>query len=193
MDWKSKDYLYYKILQFHIENDVRANIDLEALCKKNNWHLVPYPNKQLQTLKTISKDGFTVKDKNNFFIFYNPELKQNCYGRYRFTIAHEIGHIYLYHHLFVNNEILMYTDKKGAVWEDHANIFAQNALLPIKYKKYYKNNNTRDIQNKFNVSREMVITRLGKMYKDELFARKIIAKIRTKGGYLEDINFFNLV
>lgn len=93
MNWKSKDYLYYKIMQFFHDNKVKPNIDLEKLCKEKNWFLIPYPENKMETLKSISKDGFTVKDGNNFFINYNPELKSECYGRYRFTIAHEIGHI----------------------------------------------------------------------------------------------------
>lgn len=180
MNWKSKDYLYYKIMQFFHDNKVDANIDLEKLCKEKNWFLIPYPENKIETLKSISKDGFTVKDGNNFFINYNPELKSECYGRYRFTIAHEIGHIYLYHHIFVDDYVLMHCDDKKTIWEQHADLFAQNLLMPIKYKDYYKNNNTRVLQDKFGVSREMVNTRLSKLYQDELFTRKLITKFRNK-------------
>lgn len=167
-------------MQFFHDNKVEPNIDLEKLCKEKNWFLIPYPENKIETLKSISKDGFTVKDSNNFFINYNPELKSECYGRYRFTIAHEIGHIYLYHHIFVDDYVLMHCDDKKTIWEQHADLFAQNILMPIIYKDYYKNNNTRVLQDKFGVSREMVNTRLSKLYQDELFTRKLITKFRNK-------------
>lgn len=180
LDWKSKDYLYYKIMQFCHENKVEANIDLEKLCKEKNWFLIPYPKEKYQIFKSISNDGFTVKDGNNFFINYNPELKEKCLGRYRFTLAHEIGHIYLYHHIYVDDYVLMHCDDKKTIWEQHADIFAQNLLMPIKYKDYYKKYNNMDLQNIFGVSNEMVNTRLSKLYQDELFSRKLITKLRNK-------------
>ncbi|MDU5436175.1 ImmA/IrrE family metallo-endopeptidase [Peptoniphilus lacydonensis] len=179
MNWKSKDYLYYKIMQFSHENKIGVNTNLEKLCKEKSWFLIPYPENKMETLKSISKDGFTVKDGNNFFINYNPQLKSECYGRYRFTIAHEIGHIYLYHHIYVDNYILMHSSDKKGIWEQQADIFAQNLLLPIKYKNFYKSNNQKVIKNTFCVSAEMINTRMGKMYQDELFTRKLITKIRN--------------
>lgn len=179
MNWKSKDYLYYKIMQFSYDNKIGVNTDLEKLCKEKNWYLIPYPADKFRTFMSISKDGFTIKDGNNFFIMYNPELKNKCYERYRFTIAHEIGHIYLYHHIYVDNYILMHSSDKKTIWEQQADIFAQNLLLPIKYKKFYKNNSHKIIKNTFCVSGEMIVTRLNKMYQDELFTRKLITKIRN--------------
>lgn len=69
-------------------------------------------------------------------------------------------------------------DKKG-IWEQQADIFAQNLLLPIKYKKFYYRNNIKIIKATFCVSGEMIVTRLNKMYQDELFTRKLITKIRN--------------
>ena len=49
-------------MQFFHDNKVEPNIDLEELCKEKNWFLIPYPENKKETLKSISKDGFTVKD-----------------------------------------------------------------------------------------------------------------------------------
>lgn len=180
MNWKSKDYLYYKIIQFYLENKIEPGIDLEDLCKSKGWHLVPYPKEKLQIFKSISKDGFTIKDNNDFFIFYNPELKESCYGRFRFTIAHEIGHIYLYHHIFVDDYVLMSGGDIKGIWEQQANIFAQNLLMPVNYKSFYRSNSTSSITEKFCVSSSMVNTRLNKLYKDELFIRKAIKNLKSR-------------
>lgn len=179
LNWKSKDYLYYKILQFSYENKIGVNTDLEKLCQDKNWSLIPYPKHKMDVLKSISKDGYTVKDGNNFYINYNPELITKCYGRYRFTIAHEIGHIYLYHHIFVDDYVLMHCDDKKAIWEQQADIFAQNLLLPLRFRDYYKKNSIRTIQDKFDVSNEMARTRISKLYQDELFSRKLVTKIKN--------------
>lgn len=177
MNWKSKYYLYYKILQFASENKLDINPNLEMLCKSKGWILIPYPREKLSILKSISKDGFTVKDGNDFYIMYNPELKKSCYERFRFTVAHEIGHIYLYHHIYVNNNVLMNCGDKNLIWEEQANIFAQNLLLPVKYKDFYKTNDLGATCNKFGVSKKMAVTRLNKMFVDELFTRKATNKI----------------
>lgn len=176
MDWKSKYYLYYKILQFAQENGIGVNTDLENFCSQMGWYLIPYPKDNLAVAMSISKDGFTIKDGNNFFIMYNPYLKKDCFERFRFTIAHEIGHIYLYHHIFVNNNILMHGTNKNSIWEQQADIFAQNFLLPLKYKKFYIENSLYEICKSFCVSKKMAITRINKMYEDELFIRKLNIK-----------------
>lgn len=179
LNWRSKDYLYYKIMQFSKDNNICVNTDLEKLCSQKRWHLLPYPKSDLKTLKSLSNDGFTVKDGNEFYILYNPELKNTCYERFRFTIAHEIGHIYLYHHIYVDNYVLMHSSDKKGIWEQQADIFAQNLLLPMKYKKFYNSNNIKIIKATFCVSSEMIVTRLNKMYQDELFTRKLITKLRS--------------
>ncbi len=62
--------------------------------------------------------GFSLKVKNNYYIFYNdsvPEIIQ------RFTIAHEIGHIKLNHFLSEKHE----NDEK------EGNMFATRLLMPM--------------------------------------------------------------
>lgn len=179
LNWKSKDYLYYKITQFIATNDIGANTNLEELCKNKGWYLIPYPKDDSETLKSISNDGFTIKDGNDFYIMYNPELKKECFERFRFTIAHEIGHIFMYHHVYVKNSVLMHGNNKHLIWEEQANIFAQNVLMPIKYKDFYKNNSFKTICDRFCVSSQMASTRLNKLYQDELFSRRLNTKIKN--------------
>lgn len=173
-NWKNKNFLYYKINQFFIENGEEVNINLERLCAKNGWNLISYPNEYMGLLKSISNDGFSIKWGNEYFIFYNPELKADCYERYRFTVAHEIGHIYLFHHIYVNDFLFMSNSGK-ALWEMHADTFAQNILMPLKYKTFYKNNNLSVIMNKFAVSKAMASTRINKIYEDEMFNRRLFS------------------
>ncbi len=179
LNWKSKDYLYYKISQFIATNDIGVNTDLEELCKDKGWHLIHYPKDKSETLKSISNDGFTIKDGNDFYIMYNPKLKKDCFERFRFTIAHEMGHIFMYHHIYVKNSVLMHGYDKNLIWEQQANIFAQNILMPIKYRDFYKNSSLRTICDKFCVSSQMASTRLNKLYKDELFSRRLNTKIKN--------------
>lgn len=177
LDWKSKNYLYYKIMQFCNDNKDGANRDLEKLCRERNWFLIPYPKEKFQIFKSISKDGFTVKDGNNFFINYNPELKEKYYGRYRFTLAHEIGHIYLYHHIYVDDYVLMHCDDKKTIWEQHADIFAQNLLMPADKTRELKDKMTIDeLAKHFKVSRTMATVRLQKLREDELNFRRLKTK-----------------
>ena len=62
--------------------------------------------------------GFSQKDKNgNYAIFYDNELP---IGTQRFTIAHEIGHILLFHF-----------DSPIKTREKEANMFAARLLMPM--------------------------------------------------------------
>lgn len=65
-----------------------------------------------------SRDGFSafVPERKCFAIYYNDSLPL---VRQRFTIAHEIGHIYLGH-----------INKDDPACEEEANFFARNLLAP---------------------------------------------------------------
>lgn len=143
-----------------------------SLCKKLDFYLIPYSSEEFSDLYDISKDGFSLysSSDNNFYIFFNSRMP---YKRINFTIAHELGHIILNHHFFVDGQILKH-ENNDEVWEKHANIFAQNLLMPseITYKLKDKYN-LKQFSETFDVSIPMVKTRLNKLYEDRLWFRKI--------------------
>ena len=65
-----------------------------------------------------------------YVIFYNDTLSEAwC----RFTIAHELGHIFLEHHLFAGTDVLSRTfipKTQYKEYENEANAFARNLLSP---------------------------------------------------------------
>lgn len=65
-----------------------------------------------------------------YVIYYNDTLSEPWY---RFTIAHELGHIFLEHHLIAGTDILNRTfipDSQYKEYENEANAFARNLLSP---------------------------------------------------------------
>ncbi|NCB27880.1 MAG: ImmA/IrrE family metallo-endopeptidase, partial [Bacteroidia bacterium] len=79
-----------------------------------------------------SEDGAAVMDERcgKYIVYYNEKKKKQ---RIRFTIAHEIGHIFLGHHEEYGKPIL----ERGGVGqelykrlENEANCFARNLLCP---------------------------------------------------------------
>ena len=86
---------------------------------------------------SISKDGFTIWVHNQPYIFFNSEI---CCERLRFSLAHEIAHIWLEH------------TKNSEENEAEANFFTAYLLAPIPLIKKYKLSSPADISRVFNIS-----------------------------------------
>ncbi|MFF2457593.1 ImmA/IrrE family metallo-endopeptidase [Peribacillus simplex] len=121
------------------ENITTFPIDPFLVIKNNNWGLTTYSELSSQHNVSVaeiinafqSDDGYTIFDGVNYTIAYN-DTKQN-YGRIRFTLMHEIGHIYLNHLVEFEETILRrskLTEEKYKVLENEVNSFARNVLAP---------------------------------------------------------------
>lgn len=79
----------------------------------------------------FGKDGATIENNGKYLIVYNKN--QRVKDRVRFTLAHELGHIFHGHHQELGLEILqrLWVEKSlYDVMEDEANCFARNLLCP---------------------------------------------------------------
>lgn len=81
-------------------------------------------NSQVNILK-LGESGITILDKGTFIIIYNnTEPSTRC----RFTIAHELGHIFLGH--LLTNKTAYRTFELSDDNESAANVFARDLLAP---------------------------------------------------------------
>lgn len=102
-------------------------IDCFAIAKALNYIVVPYSYCSVQDMIAIDEDGFSKVVYNpwtglyNYVIYYNDA--QTNEGRLRWTIFHEIGHIYLGHH---DNP----DDSLSEIEEAEADFFAKYAIAP---------------------------------------------------------------
>ncbi len=81
--------------------------------------------------RLFGKDGATISDNGKFLIVFNDA--QSPKDRIRFTLAHELGHIFHGHHKELGVDVLqrMWVEKTlYDVMEDEANCFARNLLCP---------------------------------------------------------------
>lgn len=113
------------------------------------------------TGKEDIESGSIVIDKNaNFKIFISPFTSIE---RDRFTIAHELGHLFLHYpetrkkmdseSIFRATRYVDPSDEKQQVAEREANWFAASLLMPeVKFKKIYNSQNTRLAELEFKVS-----------------------------------------
>jgi len=79
----------------------------------------------------FGKDGATIEQDGSYLILYNKLASPK--ERIRFTLAHELGHIFLKHHSELNVDVLqrLWVEKTlYDVMEDEANCFARNLLSP---------------------------------------------------------------
>ena len=109
------------------------------------------------------KSGITIKKKDIFYIIYrDTEPSRRC----RFTIAHELGHIFL-GHLLINTPVY----RTFAVRNDNesaANVFARNLLAPACVLHELKVFTARDIANLCNISLEAATYREKRMRELEM-------------------------
>lgn len=109
--------------KFLIENNVTSYpLDLKQIIKQNDWKVLDlrkYVLEHLELRKYVKKnEGLTIEKDGKYIILINPA--NSTLERNRFTIAHEIGHIYL-QHIGTNNKLI----------EKEANMFASRILMPM--------------------------------------------------------------
>jgi Zn-dependent peptidase ImmA (M78 family) len=104
------------------------------------------------------------RDREKYVIYYNDT--KNNYRLDRFTIAHELGHIFLKHHHDARTDIMLrknISNQRYKRYENEANCFARNLLCPvplvnrITYVSYP--NSVNDIMEAFNISYSAAFTR----------------------------------
>lgn len=97
-----------------IQEDIKTfPIDPFQIIENNKWGLVTYSELAWEKGVLVediieafqSEDGYTIYDGTNYTIAYNNTIKNR--GRIRFTLMHEIGHIYMNHLVDFEETILM--------------------------------------------------------------------------------------
>lgn len=110
---------------FLVNNEIKdLPLNVYGVSEKNRWTLLPY-KEHLNLLDCIDSyelykryEGFTVFFDSKIFIFYDSEVPQE---RIRFTLAHEFGHILLFH----------LSELSPANYEQEADMFAHRILMPL--------------------------------------------------------------
>ena len=98
-----------------------------------------YPQATQELMQNESKDGFSIKKPNGWYIFYDDSMP---YGRINNTITHEDGHIVLDH-----------TEDSGLT-EKEAKFFAKFALAPPVLIHKFKLRNAAAVAVRFEISYE---------------------------------------
>ena len=142
-------------------------------------NLVEKAGIQIKYVDNPDTSGFAYQKSGVKYIGVNST---ESYVRQRFTIAHELGHIYLHRQdplrYDPSVEFVYYRDGKSAAGTDQkeieANAFAAELLMPEEaVKKEIKSMNGIDLHdsdaverlaNKFGVSQAAITVRLGKLY-----------------------------
>lgn len=166
--WYSYDSLYRSIADFIKAQDLTYCPQSPfKLCKDLGIGLIPYTDRT-QKLVSISRDGFSVRKGQNYYIFYNTDV---YFRRITFTLAHELGHIILKHHDLIGSDVLM--SGGFGIAEDQANIFARNILMTPQITKAMLPFDIDGQQYKwFNVSKEMYNLRLKYLDQDLAWVNK---------------------
>ena len=163
------DYCAKRACEFLEEYSISSYpIDVEKIITDSHWGLTPYSllmeqfNCDRETVIRClrSKDGYTQLDKDNYSIAYNDDPALG--DRKRFTLMHEIGHIYL-NHLVDFDITLLYrgslSQDENKVLENEANAFARNVLAPVSLVQQLTDKAPKNISAKFGITYHAASTR----------------------------------
>lgn len=161
-------------------------IDLFSIIDKSPYALVPYSEIiehfgcEVETVckKLKSNEGRTIYQDGIYTIAYNDIGKSS--GRILFTLAHELGHIYLNHMLDFkiteipkkSNEIDM-PQYEYDVLEREANAFARNILAPIPLYFFLKEKEPCNLQKIFGITYDAAVARKDLIDKDYACSKKL--------------------
>ncbi len=150
MDYKKARDLAWKLL---IDNNISSlPIDINDICRRERINLFTYRQgknfiKELNLEEhTLDNDAFSIRS----IIFYNDE---NSEQRQRFSIAHELGHIFL--HTDRGEAATVYNREPSPnddPIEAEANIFASRLLIPLCVIQFLNLNSAKEIAEFCNVS-----------------------------------------
>ena len=136
MNYEDYKFARDKAWSILLEGEVAAlPVQVSALCTRYGFSLRSYgkgaawiESAGLTAQRGVC-DGFTVHQGGRYYIFYNETLASA--GRIRFTIAHELGHIFLCHlapgQFSLRNREPEPEDDPA---EQAANVFASRLLAP---------------------------------------------------------------
>jgi len=164
------DYCYKKACEFLEEFRIKSfPINIIDIIHHQRWGLTSYSelmkrfNRNRDAVKKClgSPDGFTVWDGHNYSISYNDD--ESLGNRIRFTLMHEVGHIYLGHLTDFESTTLYQnslTIQENRVLENEANAFARNVLVPVPMYFGIKDKSVSNISSYFGITETAARTRI---------------------------------
>lgn len=161
-DFDKAECLARELRLFQSDNSLRLNVRQMEFDRNIEFDTFKgYSQKTNISVKNITRekiDGYTVRrSQNNNLILYRDDIQNE--GRLQWTLAHEVGHIYMNH------------DCDNDLAEIEANWFASELLIPIpilfEITKKVKNISASTIADMFGVSYQAAckkISSLKRMY-----------------------------
>lgn len=109
--------------------------------------------------------GFTCYDcrKSRYRIFTDENLFEYCPTRFKFTVAHELGHILLDHFTYTDNSLYM-----DYIMEREANVFVDELLMPTEYILWH-NYSAREVAQIYEVSALAAYNKIAHIKKNALY------------------------
>ena len=143
MDYKKSRDLAWKIL---INNGIkRLPVDVASICQNEKISLFTYKQSE-ELIKSLGLEANTVENDAfslNSVIFYDDTKPRE---RQRFSIAHEIGHIFL--HSKTSGKATVYNREPSPndnPIENEANVFASRLLAPLSVLQFLNLNSIKEI------------------------------------------------
>lgn len=144
------DYIVTEARNFYLNYINKCPADLTQLCKDFGWDIL------MDDLR--GEDGYTIMTPGGkVTICCDNSFSSMATNRYRFTIAHEIGHIVLGH---VKMNVFRLSKANRIKIDKQADLFASEILMPYSELAFLEDISTRELAKKFEVSYQAMDVRL---------------------------------
>jgi len=168
--------------QFLVDNNITDfPIDPFEIIERNKWGLITYSELAhisktpfFQVVRACqSNDGYVMYDEEskNHTIAYNDTIRSK--DRIRFTLLHEIGHIYLNHLVDFQETVITrnsLTETKYKILENETNHFARNVLAPTQIINQIETPTESDVSYFFGISLKAAKVRLELLFRDSVLS-----------------------
>ena len=147
-------------------------VSVTAIAQAANISVIK--NSELNELNS-NEAGVSISNQGEWYIVYDDSMAR---GRIRFTVAHELGHIFLGHPLTVGYHARTVNANKPEV-EQEADMFASRLLMPACVIWGLNIHTAKDIQDVFDVSytaAEIRAERMRILYKRNKFLTSPLEK-----------------
>ncbi|MGX6990205.1 ImmA/IrrE family metallo-endopeptidase [Pseudolactococcus reticulitermitis] len=164
---------------FDIINQVEQ---LRVYSYKEMSDLVGISETEVAQKMALSDEGaISTYGKNKILILYNSNVSEKMVERIRFTLAHELGHLFLGHPFATKNSVLSrnsITEIENRVFEIEADFFAKELLAPSFLVSRVDPLSADVVSRKFEISNQ-----------SSTYAIENISKSRNNGGWwLNNLN-----
>lgn len=127
VQWLSNEKIEKAAWDFLVKNDVESDlpVDVELMVEELGFDIVPVPNLQ----RSVEVEGFCTSDFTRIYV--DEGVMTSTPVRYRFTLAHELGHFVLHKEIYESIQLTSIDE-----WKNLQRALDENSYQRVEFQGY---------------------------------------------------------